>query len=224
MLKNIGKSVLASLIVEESQKLCSSHCVSVAFFYCKHNDLKRNTFNAIARGILIQLLRQNDALLPYLFEKASSSGESILETSSLVKELLETAIRSLGKVYIIIDGLDECERNEKKTTALWFRSLIETNLEADPDAVRCLFFSQDDGEVGKFLSKVPTIQITAENINQDVRIFASAWSKKLQTQFETSDAVREEIYSAVTGKADGKSSSIMKKMGLNHVGRNVSLR
>lgn len=51
-----GKSVLASVIVEEARKLKPA---TVAFFYCKYMDLDRNSFFSVARGILSQLLHQN---------------------------------------------------------------------------------------------------------------------------------------------------------------------
>src|SRR5437763_7902 len=117
-----GKTVLASVIVEESQRLCEKHPIHIVFFYCKHKDPQRNTFTAVAKGMLVQLLRQNDGLLSYLYEKALLSGETILESRVLAKELLETALKSLEKVYIIIDGVDECDRDEKKIIISWFRS------------------------------------------------------------------------------------------------------
>jgi hypothetical protein len=56
--------------------------------------------------------------------------------------------------------------------------------------------------------------VKAENISQDIEIFASAWSKKLQTQFETSGVIQEEIYSTVSKRANGNLSSIIRKIGL----------
>src|ERR1700738_4462912 len=112
--KFLGKTVLASLIIEELQKLQSLHPITLGFFYCKHKDTQRCTFSAVARGILAQLLSQNEDLLPYLFEKAAMSGEMVLESPVLTKELLETALKSSENVYIVLDGLDECEALEKK--------------------------------------------------------------------------------------------------------------
>lgn len=73
------------MIVEESQRLRQTHPISVVFFYCKHEDPQRNNFTAIARGMLVQLLRQNFGLQPYFYEKALMSGEIVLESPSLAK-------------------------------------------------------------------------------------------------------------------------------------------
>jgi len=204
-----GKTVLASVIVEESQRLLQAHHISVAFFYCKHKDPRRNTFTAVSRGILVQLLHQNDSLLPYLYDKASSSGETILESRSLAKELLDTALKSLAKVYIIIDGLDECDRDERKTIISWFLSIIDTLSESNVDALRCIFISQDDTDIGRLLSNVPAIQITAENMSPDIQSYAAIWSKRIQEKFELSDEMRKSIIFTVTERAKGKTTTLV---------------
>ncbi|KAF8863167.1 hypothetical protein BDZ45DRAFT_765670 [Acephala macrosclerotiorum] len=106
------KSVLASLAIEEARKLPEA---VVVFFFCKPGDGSRNGFMAITRGILFQILSRNkskDHML-YVDEKASFSGELVLASLKLAKELLETAIQSCKKTYIILDGLDECNRDER---------------------------------------------------------------------------------------------------------------
>jgi hypothetical protein len=108
---------LASLIIEEARSLPD---VTVAFFYCRYQDDERNTFLAVARGILAQLLHQDDNILAYLYDKASRSGQTTLSTVSLAKELLEIATKNHKKLYIVIDGIDECERDERKEIASTF--------------------------------------------------------------------------------------------------------
>jgi hypothetical protein len=199
-----GKTVLASLIIEELQKLRSTHAITLGFFYCKHKDSQRSTFNAVARAILAQLLSQNEDLLPYLFEKASTSGEVVLESPALTKELLEIALKSSEKVYIILDGLDECDPREKKAIILWFQSVVTALPDTEPDSIRCLFVSQDDGEVGRLLSKIPAIRIKPEDIRADIETYATIWSKKIQGKFDLLDGKREDILKTVIGRANGK--------------------
>jgi hypothetical protein len=199
-----GKTVLASLIVEELQKLQPSHAATLGFFYCKHKDAQRSTFNAVARGILAQLLRQNEDLLPYLFEKASMSGEVVLESPALTKELLETALKSSEIVYIVLDGLDECDPQEKKAIISWFQSVATSLSETEFDSIRCLFISQDDGEIGKLLSKVPAISIKPDDTRVDIEAYAAIWSKKIQDKFDLFDDRREAILLTVAERANGK--------------------
>jgi len=199
------------VIVEESQRLCQRHALSIAFFYCKHKDPERNTFTAIARGMLVQLLHQNNNLLPYLYEKVLLSDETVLKSPSLARELLETALHSLETVYMIIDGLDECDHDEKRGIISWFRSMIDMVPESDSDSLRCIFISQDDGDIGKLLSKYPRIQITAEDMTPDIQSYAAIWSRRIQEKFELSDERREFITSTVTDRAKGKKMNQVRK-------------
>jgi hypothetical protein len=191
------------MVVEECQKRRLTDTTFLAFFYCKHGDPQRNTFSAIARGILSQLLLQSDDLLPYLFDKSLTSGETVLESLTLAKELLETVLKSLGKVYIIIDGLDECKRDEKVMTLSWFLSIAGREV----TFMKCLFVSQDDGCIGKFLDDVPTIHTSAAGNGQDIRSYVHLWSERIQSKFAISDAMKEEIFSNVVGRADGDTLS-----------------
>ncbi|OCL10848.1 hypothetical protein AOQ84DRAFT_425849, partial [Glonium stellatum] len=176
-----GKTILASRIIGTIQSLEKSNPISVVFFYCKHNDPERNTFCAIAKDILAQLLNANDGLLPYILEKAASSGHTVLQSLDLAKHLLEIALKSLEKVYVVIDGLDECERKEKKKITTWFREMIDDLAGTDSDNLRCLFFSQDDGEIGKLLAaKASIVKITAHDTKADIEKYISIQSEKIQ--------------------------------------------
>lgn len=200
----VGKSVLASLIIEESRRLCKDRPMSVVFFYCKYQDSNRDNFVAVVRGMLVQILGQNGSLLPYFYEKASISGESVLESLVLARELLEVSLKSLGTVYVIIDGLDECDKSEQKQIITWFRSIIESRSEADSESIRCLFFSQDNGVVGKLLSKTPVIRINPKDTKEDIQRYNALWSVKIQEKFGLPDLTRENIALKVTEAADGK--------------------
>ncbi|KAI9779019.1 MAG: hypothetical protein M1816_003779 [Peltula sp. TS41687] len=199
----LGKTVLASLVIEECQRLSKRHPSSVAYFYCKHNDPKRNNFVAVVRGMLVQILHQNGSLLPYLYEKASSSGERVLESSALAEEILEVALKSLENVYTIIDGLDECDNNEKKRIIMWFRKIIDLRPETESESLRCLFFSQDDGVIGKLLARIPVIPISSEDTKEDIQRYTAAWSQKIQGKFGLPDDRCDRITETVVEIAKG---------------------
>ncbi|TID17871.1 hypothetical protein E6O75_ATG10516 [Venturia nashicola] len=81
-----GKTVLASMIVEEAQNLSGA---TMAFSYCKHYDTPRQRFLHVARDILSQLVQQHEGLIPHLYEQLSNSGQNPLSTDTLAKSLLE---------------------------------------------------------------------------------------------------------------------------------------
>ncbi|PVH98773.1 hypothetical protein DM02DRAFT_673149 [Periconia macrospinosa] len=195
-----GKTILASLVIEEAKKLPN---VAVAFFYCKYEDAERNTFVAVARGILLQLLNQDDDLLPYLYEEASKSGQSNLSTGSLAKKLLETAIKNHQKLYVIIDGIDECEREQRREIVATFESFWDSLPYDEADSLRCLFVSQDDSAARRDFARMVTLKITESDTKYDIRAYASVWSNKIKTKFSLDQDRKQYIEDMIAEKAEG---------------------
>lgn len=153
-----GKTILASLVVEEAQNLTTAPVV--LYFYCKHGDNERDNFISMGRSLLSQLLAQDrDSLLPYYFDKFSNSTEAVLNTQATIEKLLDMAIRNCLSVYIVIDGIDECPRKERDTVSAWFRQLVELLPLSNSDQIRCLFVSQDDGIARKDFADMTTLKI-----------------------------------------------------------------
>jgi hypothetical protein len=194
--------VLASLAIEKARELPNT---TVTFFYCKYGDESRNSFLAVARGILSQVLssEKSDDILLYVDEKASSSGETVLSSSKLAKELLETVFQSCKKTYIILDGLDECNRDERKEISTWFCQLVDGLPRREMDTIRCMFVSQDDGIARKDLSMLPTIKLTATSNKSDIETYAKVWHHRIDEKFGPLDPKEMNIANIVTARAQG---------------------
>jgi hypothetical protein len=186
--------------VEEARNLPD---VTVAFFYCRYQDAERNTFLAVARGILAQLLRQDDSILAYLYDKASRSGQTALSTDSLAKELLEIAIKNHKKLYVVIDGMDECEREQRREIANTFEIFWESLPSNEVDSLRCLFISQDDSAGRKDFAKMQQLKITESDTKPDIRTYANSWSLKIQSKFDLSTEKQRDIEDMITEKSEG---------------------
>lgn len=154
--------------------------------------------------MLIQLIRQNKSLLPYLYENSSISGESCLETVKLAKDLLETALKSMDNVFLVIDGLDECERKEKVAIISWFKTIIDTSAASSSGRIRALFISQDDGEIRRLLPSVPELQIKSEDNTEDIRSYTKHEASGIQAKFDLPTTMMDEISSKVCDRAEGK--------------------
>jgi hypothetical protein len=194
-----GKTILASVAVDEVSRVSNS---SLAFFYCKHNDEMRNSFMAVARSILAQILSQNPYLLPYFHEKAYLSNGTILSSPEIAYEMLRTTLNSCERTYIIIDGLDECGLSERTNISTRFLSIIESLAPTDMDSIRCLFVSQDDGTARKTLGDLPTIKITTEN-REDLKNFAAVWHERLEAKFDKLRSSDTHITNIISARAQG---------------------
>lgn len=142
-------------------------------------------------------------LIPYAYEESLKSVEKPLRTVKLAKKILDVAVKSLNNIYIVIDGLDECDSAEKAIIASWFRELTHS---ANDEGVelRCLFSCQNDEITSKALRGMPSVHINARNLQNDLRIYCNREVEELQKKFELEDAECEEIAVKVINEAQGK--------------------
>ncbi|KAL2843331.1 hypothetical protein BJY01DRAFT_264318 [Aspergillus pseudoustus] len=174
-----GKTVLASVVIDELSKTMGP---TVVYFYCKYGDENRNSFGSLARSILAQLLNHNQDLLSYFHEKANRNDNAVLTSVALATEMLSTSLRSCGRAYIVIDGLDECGRAARKQITNWVRQLVDTLPMEEMGSIRCLFVSQEDGMAVEDFHGIPTIKILNRN-SGDLSNFAEVWQQKIVTKF-----------------------------------------
>ncbi|OAR02604.1 hypothetical protein LLEC1_06424 [Akanthomyces lecanii] len=172
-----GKTILASVVIDEVRKVQDA---TVLYFYCRYAESARNSFISVCRSLLAQVLTQHPSLLSYFKEKASFS--SALASLEVAKEMLLTALGGCGTSYIIIDGLDECTREQRKEVSTWFCGIVHDVPLGDRYSIRCLFVSQDDGVARKDLGQLPTIKIGSQN-QADLEGFAAKWHGILEAKF-----------------------------------------
>jgi hypothetical protein len=176
---------------------------SVAYFYCKYEDDQRNTFVAVAKAIISQILVQNTSLVPYLYERASRSGTITLNTIKLAKELLKISMMHCEKLLIVIDGLDECSRDNQKDIASEYQAIVDSMPVSDAGRIRCLFVCQNNSTARKDLGMIPCLHVDASNNKQDIATYVSIWTKRMQGKFSLSDEEVIRIDGMITQKADG---------------------
>jgi hypothetical protein len=163
---------------------------------------------AVARAVLSQLLvghRENDLLRPFLYEQSLDSGESSLGSLKLCNSLLKTAFETLPegeKVYIIIDGIDECEPQERKEILSTFSSIITEH--PRPGRIRGLFVSQDEKDIKTILRTAVSIRISESDIEDDIKCFSDHWASEISIKFKLPSDQMEQIARRVCHNADGK--------------------
>ncbi|KAK4220845.1 hypothetical protein QBC38DRAFT_493303 [Podospora fimiseda] len=179
-----GKSVLASVIVDAAQELdVPENDICVAFFFCQPDDSDANTFVAVARSILAQLVTQNTFLIPQVYEQSSLSGEVTLSTNDLAKTLLTDVLSSCKNTYIIIDGLDACNRKEHKNIVSTFRTVVESLPPSQMHDIRCVFLCRDDPAARKDLINIPMIRITPADNKDDIEKYWKVCKSHLEAEF-----------------------------------------
>jgi hypothetical protein len=193
-----GKTVLASIVIEEIRSMPS---FSLAFFFCKHKDPSRDNSMALLSGLLVQLLSQHLGLLPYVYDRFTSSGEVVLKSFSILKDLFGIVLRNSARPFIIIDGIDECEQEERKLF-LKYLNTLSVEIEGN-EPPRILYISRDEGDIRKILSKVSRRTISLQDSEQDIKVYTISRASEIQEKFEISNTLRENIITAVCGRARG---------------------
>ena len=120
-----------------------------------------------------------------------------------MEKLLDLAFGNCTSAYIILDGLDECSREERKLIAQRFRKLVEDLPPTDPERLRCLFISQDDGAARKDFSGISRIKISTEDNKHDIEEYSRIEAGRLQETLEMSDEKASTIARTVSNSVGG---------------------
>jgi hypothetical protein len=144
------------------------------------------------------------SIVDMLYDMATKK-ENCFKTRKETEELLQVCLDAAGTLYIVVDGLDECNEPEQKAIARWLRKYAD-NSGATRDPTRCAFLSQDDTTTRALLSTLSTVRITASDNKDDIKDYCSAIAKKIQVKFDESDAGTSYIAEAVSTKADGETN------------------
>ncbi|KAL4886207.1 hypothetical protein BJY04DRAFT_213739 [Aspergillus karnatakaensis] len=213
-----GKTFLASLLVEKITKaIPAPGCI--VFFYCKHDDAGRNSFISIARSLIGQLSRCNKSLLPHLYQCATESEVGTLTSIGAAEDLLGLALRSIQRVYIVLDGIDECPPNQSRKIITWFQQQVES-INNDSGDARCIFVSQDDQVCNKLLKNTPTLRISQDNNVDDIRAYCSLLSQAWIHDFRISDQHRKDVVDFIVANASGM--FLFAKLVMRNLKRQVS--
>ncbi|KAF2813532.1 uncharacterized protein BDZ99DRAFT_381646, partial [Mytilinidion resinicola] len=108
-----GKTVLAGSIIQESiQRATASTSQACCFFFCDYKNEKTQNVVTILGSLASQLGRQSDAaytLIEEYYEELHPhrANPSTPEASKL-QSLLESMTDTFDKVFVVVDGLDEC--------------------------------------------------------------------------------------------------------------------
>ncbi|KAK7424020.1 hypothetical protein QQX98_000630 [Neonectria punicea] len=186
-----GKTVISCFLVEKLREFIEeSPQSSFAYYICDNKDEHRNTASAILQGIIVQLLQRRKHLFDciagdYKIRKGRLSGNlPALET--IFHRILE---KWTHPVYLLIDALDECER-ESSTELLHLLSRLEesTNLRIIITG-RPGFFTRENGHAWI------DILVNSYEINSDLSKFiddkVKTFEKKYPSKFvdKVKDAV-----------------------------------
>lgn len=198
-----GKTILASSIVDMLQSNTVSHKPSVVYYYCDY-ALQRTLQAETILGTILKQFFVNDRIpneLENKFPRGYGEDAHSLDVNDLT-DLVCMAIKTTSLTYLIIDGLDECEKSVRKEM---LRFVDRPEGIASPD-IKILITCRQEDQLLRSLQKVPMIQLTPSALKDDIRLFvaASVRSRIVSKELTIRDPdLADEISNELVNKAHG---------------------
>ncbi|RLM00334.1 hypothetical protein CFD26_108105 [Aspergillus turcosus] len=193
-----GKSYLASVLIEACMKNPSW---VTCYFYCNEKTDMKTTAIAILRGILLGLVCQHKELVPYCHTRLKSSLSPTLSDLSTANTLIETFCERIPRLYMIIDGLDECQEGLKDLLET-FRNLIKRSERYSPGKLRVLLLSRPLPEIKNALPEAAIIALQPEHNKADIQKYCQRRTCEL-LKFDFSNDDLNDTVQRICTRADG---------------------
>lgn len=191
-LLDVGKTILASAIVDGCKEQIE---FSTSYFYCHDGDQNSNTAIGILKGLVDQLLDQVPDLLPPCYTRRTSSGEPVLRSLHQTKTLFEDCCLAIPKMFIIVDGLDECEQGERKQALDVFMDIVGRCDARAPGNLRVIIVSQDYVDIRRAFHATTTkkivpriLQLSNVDVETDISTYVRVWVDRIGSKFSSDDA------------------------------------
>lgn len=203
--KNSFLTVQSSALIDESRvkEDIDNRC---AFFYCKMSDERYNSASAIFCALLLQFLSPattespHPAIVDAYFSKEDRGPKPASLTASEAAHLLFEVSKEYTTTKIIIDGLDECEEQERERLFPELRQLLQKR----PQGLKIAISSRDSDDIVRKLKHDRAIAVDKDANSADLAKFikiAVGESQLLRGQI--SSDLRQKVIHSLERDADG---------------------
>lgn len=141
--------------------------------------------------------------MPFYYDSAVVSGEVSMATVKSAKNLLANLLQALPKTYLVIDGLDECEADQRKMTLDFLNEQVDACDQSDPGNIRLLVMSRNESDIKKGLAMSTAIRMVDDDTADDLKVYIEHRVKGLQATFGLSESDRSFIEKNISDRCDG---------------------
>ncbi|KAJ9655450.1 hypothetical protein H2201_008802 [Coniosporium apollinis] len=208
-----GKTMLSIFLAEELEPIArQSQDVIFIQYFCDNKDEKRNTAVAILRGLIYQLLKLHPKLIDHILPTFQIQKESLLTDSSFGSLWIcfESMVRdaSLGVVYCVVDGLDECNAASLEVLLKRLRALFSPDATLSSTChLSLIAVSRERPDfVLRELSGFPRIRLDPDadsDVNSDIGKFVTAKVGELSRYRNYPPQLRSHVEDVFHRRAEG---------------------
>lgn len=209
-----GKSVLSTQIIT----FMKAAKMFVIHHFCIHSYASSTMYEQILRSLLLQLLRKDGEIVAHVYENCvlGKMPPAVQALERLLKTLFPNAShepRQTEYIWIIVDGLDECEAQTQASVVNFMNQLTSKISSLGGMVCKILVSSRSSLSTTNRLRGRQVVSLTEEKCCLDGAIKQYA-SQRLQSlhdklyQLDIQAKEVEEIELEITKKADGVLTSI----------------
>ena len=198
-----GKTVLASRIIDELQSGGTLRSPRVVYYYCDYADQRTLQTDRIVGTLLKQFFDHShipeeiEARMP----PGYGEGGQTIGVTELV-DLVFIAIKLSGSTFVILDGLDECEKETRQQMISFLGRLSELKGAISKTLILC----REEDQLLRSLQGIPQIRINSSALEGDIKSYVtgSVSSKIRSGELRIRNpSLEQEIISELVSKAHG---------------------
>lgn len=196
----------------------SSPTGAVAAFYCDAEvPLKkdpRTIFGCLLKQLVLSSLMRNDDALKIILDmylehrndnyRSSPSKSRMRQISKEFASVLEQVSVFLPRLYLIIDGIDECEEN-KTEVLMTLKSLL------DAKTVNVFVASRPEKNIERALYGQPTMKMDKKRVQMDIATHLDWVLEYEEFECDLDERLKEEIKVKLLTKSEGMYESKVKQ-------------
>lgn len=172
--------------------------VAVFAMFLSDRNKENQTATTVLRTIIYQILEADQTLLPIINE-VNQRSYTDLWTLSKLEEMVSTLLQNTesGKIYLILDGLDEIDDKERGR-------LVPIVLRfCDTGKLKLLVSSRALADLKASFSEYPLVTSNEHN-QDDISLYVRSEQRGLEQLFLISQGEAESIMGPIAERAKGK--------------------
>lgn len=191
-----GKTIIASLAIQNLLSSLSRHESIVTFLYCEYGRQYEQTIDGLITALLRQFSSEDDRLLDQISSlKEVCEKEKRRPKRDEVSRMLTAVAKSYDRVFIIIDALDECSEETRRELLVSVRHL------QNETSINLLATSRPVPEIEELFQKYPRLEIRASE--EDVELYLQSRLRDLPDWVREDETLQQKIKSDISGAIDG---------------------
>lgn len=168
-------------------------------------NTSRGNLDNLLRALLYQLIDQDPDLTDSI-TNMSRNDQLRLSSTKEWKDLVCKAAGTQATLYLVLDGLDECQSEEEEDIIEWLLCLSQSVL-----GLRVIVAGQRDNVTDRLLSSQPSISLdTSTEHHRGITAYCQKGSKKICRDFDAEPSLEKTIMELVSRGAKGISHPIFR--------------